>query len=914
MTGKSLVIVESPAKAKTIEKYLGPDYRVMASIGHIKDLPSSGLCIDVENDFAITYEVTKKDVVKSLREALKGSKSLFLATDEDREGEAIAWHLQSELRPKVPVRRMVFNEITKKAITEALEHTRDIDAGLVDAQEARRVLDRLFGYEVSPVLWRKVAPGLSAGRVQSPATRLVVQRELERMRFRSASYWDVRAKHGTTSPPFESTLASVDGKRVATGKDFDAQGKLTSEARLVGEAEARKLAAGLEGRPFTVGSLERRPYRSSPKAPFITSTLQQEGGRKLRLSAQQVMRLAQGLYERGFITYMRTDSTTLSETAVSAARAQIAELFGARFLPPQPRTYARKAKAAQEAHEAIRPAGDAFRTPESLQGELSGAELKLYELIWKRTIASQMTDAEGESVSVRLVAAAAGGERCEFAASGRTILFPGYLRAYVEGSDDPEAALDDQETPLPPLEQGAAVPVTALEASGHTTSPPARFTEASLVKKLEELGIGRPSTYASIIGALEAKYVWKKGQALVPDWVAFIVTALLEQAFDDLVDFAFTAEMEDDLDEIAARERKKLDFLSAFYFGSKSHAGLKKQVAQALDRIDPARLNRIVVGQDPAGVEILARVGRFGPYVRRGDDTAPIPSNLPPDELTVEKALEILAAPRGGKLLGNDPGSGLPVYLRSGRFGPYLQLGEAKDGEKPVKTQSLLRSMRPEAVMLDQALQLLALPRELGKGPDGRPVLACYGKFGPYLTMGDESRNLGSADDGVVLTIGLAEALEIFKQPKQFRGRGQPKPPLATFPEDAVSGKKVVLKEGRFGLYLTDGETNASLKRGDDPADLTPERVAEIMAERREYLASPEGQERAALRAARKGQRGGRAGRAAKVKPTAAAGEAPAKGVKAAKTSRSVKTPAEAPRKKAPTAARKPPARRKAGT
>ena len=912
MTGKSLVIVESPAKAKTIEKYLGPEFRVMASIGHIRDLPSSGLCIDVENDFAITYEVTKKDVVKSLREALKGSKSLYLATDEDREGEAIAWHLQSELRPRVPVRRMVFNEITKKAITEALEHTRDIDAGLVDAQEARRVLDRLFGYEVSPVLWRKVAPGLSAGRVQSPATRLVVQRELERMRFRSASYWDVRARHGTT-PAFESTLAAVDGKRAATGKDFDAQGKLTSEARLVGEAEARKLTAGLAGRPFTVGSLERRPYRSSPKAPFITSTLQQEGGRKLRLSAQQVMRLAQGLYERGFITYMRTDSTTLSETAIAAARAQIAELFGDRFLPPQPRTYARKAKAAQEAHEAIRPAGDAFRTPESLQGELSGAELKLYELIWKRTIASQMTDAEGESVSVRLLATAAGGERCEFAASGRTIVFPGYLRAYVEGSDDPEAALDDQETPLPPLEQGATVPVTSLEASGHTTSPPARFTEASLVKKLEELGIGRPSTYASIIGALEAKYVWKKGQALVPDWVAFIVTALLEQAFDDLVDFAFTAEMEDDLDEIATRERKKLDFLSAFYFGSRSHSGLQKQVAKALDRIDPAKLNRILIGEDPAGVEILARVGRFGPYVRRGEDTAPIPSNLPPDELTVEKALEILAAPRGGKLLGTDPASGLPVYLRSGRFGPYVQLGEAKDGGKPEKTQSLLKSMKPEAVTFQQALELLALPRELGKGPDGRPVMACYGKFGPYLTMGDESRNLGSADDGVVLTIRLAEALEIFKQPKQFRGRGQPKPPLATFPEDAVSGKKVVLREGRFGLYLTDGETNASLKRGDDPADLTAERVAELMAERREYLASPEGQERAALRAARKGQRGGRRGKAKAAAP-APVREAPARAGKAAKVSRSVKSAAGSPRSKAPRAARKAPAKRKAGT
>jgi DNA topoisomerase I len=889
MSATSLVIVESPAKAKTIEKYLGPGFRVLASIGHVVDLPSKGLCVDVENDFALTYEVTKPDVVKSLREALKGASTLYLATDEDREGEAIAWHLMDRLKPRVPVRRMVFNEITKKAIGEAVTQTRDLDQGLVDAQEARRVLDRLYGYEVSPVLWRKVQTGLSAGRVQSPATRLVVLRELERMRFRSASYWDLEARH-PTSPSFESTLVAVDGRRVASGKDFDEHGKLTSEARLLDEATARALAASLEGRPFSVRSLDRKPYRSSPKAPFITSTLQQEGGRKLRLSAQQVMRLAQGLYERGYITYMRTDSTTLSTTAVAAARAQIAELFGERFLPAQPRTYAKKAKNAQEAHEAIRPAGDAFRTPESLQGEVNGAELKLYELIWKRTIASQMADAEGESVSLKLEATGVGDEHCEFAASGRTIVFPGFLRAYVEGSDDPEAALDDQESPLPALSQGALVPVADIAPGGHATTPPARYTEASLVKKLEELGIGRPSTYASIMGSLAARYVWKKGQALVPDWVAFVVIALMEQHFGELVDYAFTAEMEDELDEIAARERAKLDFLKGFYAGDGKHSGLRRLVEQALEKADAAGLNNLLIGQDPQGVAINARVGRFGPYLKRGDDTAPIPDKLAPDELTVEKALEILSAPRGGRQLGADPATSLPVFVKSGRFGPYVQLGEAKDGEKPRKTQSLLKTMKPEAVTLPEALQLLALPRPLGRSPEGEEVLACYGKFGPYLTMGKESRNLGSDHDGVVLTITLEQALEIFRQPKQFRGRGAPRPPLATFPEDAVSGKKVVLKEGKFGLYLTDGETNASLKRGDDPAELTPERVAELMAERREYVASPEGQKKAALRAAKKGLRAARGAKAAKAGAAPKAAKAP-KAPKAPRPPRAPKAP-----------------------
>jgi DNA topoisomerase-1 len=887
MASKSLVIVESPAKAKTIEKYLGADFKVMASVGHVVDLPSSPLCVDVENDFALTYEVTKPKVIAELKAALANADALYLATDEDREGEAIAWHLLNRLKPKVPVHRMVFHEITKKAILEAVEQSRQIDEGLVDAQEARRTLDRLYGYEVSPVLWRKIGPKLSAGRVQSPAIKLIVERELERMRFRAGSYWNLTARH-PTSPAFTSTLTQVAGRRVATGKDFDEQGVLSSDARLLDEATARALTTGLEGRPFTVRSLERKGYRSSPKPPFITSTMQQEGGRKLRLSAQQVMRLAQGLYERGYITYMRTDSTTLSATALAAARAQIGELYGSKFLPASPRTYAKKAKNAQEAHEAIRPAGDAFRTPDSLQGELNGAELRLYDLIWKRTIASQMTDAEGESVSVKLDATAAGGERCEFSAGGRTILFPGYLRAYVEGADDPEAALDDQESPLPQLREGETVKVDALEPIGHVTSPPARYTEASLVKKLEELGIGRPSTYASIMGALASRYVWKKGQALVPDWVSFPVVALLQKHFTQLVDFAFTAEMEDDLDEVAGRERSRVDFLKLFYFGDAKHKGLKALV-ENLDPIDPVTINSIPIGFDSKGVLIEARPGRYGPYLKRGEETASIPGNLAPDELTVEMALKILSAPTGGRELGIDPATGLEVRVKSGRFGPYVQLapppgqavevvketaaskgkGKAKASEKakpekPVKTQSLLKSMDPATVTLAEALQLLALPRPLGLSPEGDEVRACYGKFGPYLTKGGDSRNLGGEEDRIALTITLDQALAIFAQPKQFRGRGAPRAPLKTFGEDPVSGKKIVLKDGKFGLYITDGETNATLKRGDQPEDMTVERAQELLAERREYVASPEGIEKAAIRAARKGGRGARVQKAAK--------------------------------------------------
>ena len=891
MAQKPLVIVESPAKAKTIGQFLGSNFKVMASVGHVVDLPSSGLCVDVENDFKLTYEVTKKDVIRELKEALKDASELYLATDEDREGEAIAWHLREQLKPKVPVKRMVFHEITRRAIQEAVENSRTIDMGLVDAQEARRTLDRLYGYEVSPVLWRKVKTGLSAGRVQSPSIRLIVQRERERMAFRSVSYWDLTAQH-PTSPAFRSTIYSVGGQRVASGKDFDEKGQLaTANAAWIDQARADALAEGLEGQAFTVKSLETRPYRSSPKPPFMTSTLQQEGGRKLNMSAQQVMRVAQGLYERGYITYMRTDSTTLSETALSAARAQVKELFGEKFLPDAPRQYTRKVKNAQEAHEAIRPAGEAFRTPKELEGELGPAEMKLYELIWKRTLASQMADAEGESVTLKLATSTKAGEAVEFSASGRTISFPGYLRAYVESSDEPDASRDDQESPLPVLKEGDVVPVSAIEPVGHTTSPPARYTEASLVKKLEELGIGRPSTYASIMGTLQAKYVWKKGQALIPNWEAFAVVKLMEKHFVDLVDLEFTKELEEDLDQIANAEREKVHFLKEFYWGDKKHLGLKKQVTQNIEKIDAAEINSIPIGTDPNGVEIVVKPGRYGPYLKRGEDTVSVPDALPPDELTVEKALALLSAPRGDTPIGVDPASGLNVYVKQGRFGPYVQLGEVTDDSKP-KTSSLFKHMKPEAVTLETALQLLSLPRVVGVAEDGETITAQNGRYGPYLTKGKESRNLGVENEQKLLTITLPEAIEIFKQPKQFRGRGPSKPAIIVG-KDPESGKDLQLKEGRFGWYITDGETYASLRKGDEPSELTLERALELMAQRREYLASPEGQAKAAARGAKKAGR-----RGAKKAPAAAKAENAEKAAKAP-AKKDVKTPPKTPTKPA---------------
>ncbi len=843
----ALVIVESPAKAKTIGKFLGDNFTVMASVGHVVDLPASGLCVDVDNDFKLTYEVTKKEVVRDLKDALKGASELYLATDEDREGEAIAWHLKEELKPKVPVKRMVFHEITKKAIQDAVDHSRDLNMGLVDAQETRRTIDRLYGYQVTHVVRLKVGQGLSAGRVQSPSIRLVVERELERMNFRSATYWDVSAQHAT-SPAFESTLYSVDGQRVASGKDFSDRGELTTvNSAWIDETKAKAISDGLKGESFKVKSLDTRPYRSSPKPPFMTSTLQQEGGRKLGMSAQQVMRVAQGLYERGYITYMRTDSTNLSETAIKAARTQVVELFGKDFLPDEPRLYARKVKNAQEAHEAIRPAGESFRTPQELATELISAEMKLYDLIWKRTLASQMTDAQGETVSLKLEAKTSQGQQVEFSASGRTITFKGYLQAYVEGSDDAEAA-DDQESPLPILKQGDDVPVAELEAKGHTTSPPARFTEASLVKKLEELGIGRPSTYASIMGKLQARFVWKKGQALIPNWVAFAVVKLMETHFADLVDFAFTAEMEEDLDKIANGDREKVDYLKQFYFGDKKHPGLQKLVGQNLENIDAASINSIPIGGADSGV--VVKPGKYGPYIKRGEDTVSVPDSLPPDEMTLERAQALLAAPKGDTPVGTDPATGLPVFVKTGRFGAYVVLGVVTDDFKP-KTASLFPNMKAENVTLEQALELLTLPRTLGKAEDGEDVLAQNGRYGPYITKGKESRNLGQGNEEKLLTMTMQEALEILAQPKQFRGRGQAKP-VTVVGKDPDSGKDLVIKEGRFGWYVTDGETNASLRKGDEPGDLTVDRALELMAARREYMASPEGQAKAAARGEKK--------------------------------------------------------------
>ena len=837
---KPLVIVESPAKARTIAGFLGSDFEVLSSVGHIRDLMPKGLSVDVDNGFKPTYEVypNKKDVLRGLKAALKNASELYLATDEDREGEAISWHLLEELKPKVPVKRMVFHEITRAAIEQAVENWREIDYGLVDAQEARRIVDRLVGYPVSGVLWRKVNGGLSAGRVQSPAVRLVVERERERMAFVQAGYWDLEAAF-PTDPAFTANLVALDGRKVATGKDFNSEGRATAgNVAVLDEAAARALATTLADAAFVVRRVEEKPFTSRPKPPFMTSTLQQEGGRKLRLSAAQVMRVAQGLYERGYITYMRTDSTTLSDTALRAARAQVTELYGADYLPPSPRVYSRKVKNAQEAHEAIRPAGDRFRAPAQLSNELSGNDLRLYDLIWKRTVASQMADATGRTVSVRIGATAAAAD-AEFAASGRTITFPGYMRAYVEGADDPEASLDDRETLLPSLAQGDSLPNPALEAKGHTTSPPARFTEASLVKRLEELGIGRPSTYASIMSTIQDRgYVWKKGTALVPTWTAFAVINLLEQHFGDLVDYAFTARLEDDLDEIAARHKDREPWLHAFWFGDGS-PGLKSLVDSAPDSIDAAAVNTILIGSDPDGVPVIVKPGKFGPYIKRGDDTCSVPTDIAPDEMTVDRALELLAAPSGDRDLGIDPESGLTVTAKAGRYGPYVQLGEmptdtkTKSKEKP-KTASLFKDMDLDTVTLEDAIRLFSLPRVVGVDPadeTGTEITAQNGRYGPYLKKGTDSRSIDS--ESQLFTITLEEALAVFAQPKRRRGQASAAP-LKELGPDPVSGQPVVVKDGRFGPYVTDGETNASLRKADSVDDITIDRAAELLADRRE--------------------------------------------------------------------------------
>jgi DNA topoisomerase I len=834
-----LVIVESPAKARTIEGYLGEGFVVESSVGHIRDLPERAadipeeykkekwarLGVDVEHDFAPLYIVDpdKKKKVGELKKLLKDADELLLATDEDREGEAIAWHLLEVLQPKVPVKRMVFHEITKDAINRALGETRAIDERLVNAQETRRILDRLYGYEVSPVLWKKITRGLSAGRVQSVATRLVVEREEERRRFRAASWWDIEATFDPES--FQARLVSVDGKRVAQGRDFGTDGALRNdEALQLDEDQARALADGLSSSAFAVSRREQKPYSRRPSAPFMTSTLQQEASRKLRYSAQTTMRIAQRLYENGYITYMRTDSTTLSESALTAARSQATELYGADYVPSAPRQYERKVKNAQEAHEAIRPAGDSFRLPKALQGELNRDEHALYELIWMRTIASQMKDAAGQTVSLRVSGTSSTGEHAEFGASGTVITFRGFLAAYEEGRDTDEAA-DDDERRLPNVSEGDALELVRLEPQGHETNPPARFTEATLVRTLEELGIGRPSTYASIIGTiLDRGYVFKKGTALVPSFLAFSVVNLLTSHFERLVDYGFTASMEDDLDRIASGEEDRNTWLHRFYFGDGS-PGLRDLVSD-LGAIDAREINSFDIGN---GIQL--RVGRYGPYLERGDERANLPDDLVPDELTVEKAEELMAQPSGERELGVDPATGRQVVARTGRYGPYItEVLDEGAKEKP-KTASLFKSMSLDTVTFEEALKLLALPRVLGAGEDGEEVTARNGRYGPYVQHGKETRSIESEDQ--LLTITLDEAKALLAQPRQRRGRGQAKPPLKELGPDPVSGKPMVVKEGRFGPYVTDGETNASLRPGDDPESLTVERAQELLADRR---------------------------------------------------------------------------------
>jgi DNA topoisomerase-1 len=842
---KRLVIVESPAKAKTIAGYLGKDFVVESSVGHIRDLPDSAaaipeqykgepwarLGVDVERDFEPLYVVDpdKRKKVSELRKLLADSDELLLATDEDREGEAIAWHLLQVLKPKVPARRMVFHEITREAIERALDETREVDQRLVDAQETRRILDRLYGYEVSPVLWKKIMRGLSAGRVQSVATRLVVERERERMRFVAAGWWDLLATYDPDS--FEARLVSVDGKRVAQGRDFGPDGQLRSEGALrLDEESARGLAGRLEGASFRVARVERKPYVRRPSPPFMTSTLQQEASRKLRLTAQTTMRVAQRLYENGYITYMRTDSTTLSESALAAARAQAASLYGPEYVPAEPRRYERRVKNAQEAHEAIRPSGDAFRTPQEVRGELSPDEQALYELIWMRTIASQMKDAAGQTVSLRVAGTSSAGEQAEFGASGTVITFRGFLAAYEEGRDEEGSAArngDADERRLPNLSEGDAVELRALEPQGHETTPPPRFTEATLVRTLEELGIGRPSTYASIIGTiLDRGYVFKKGTALVPSFLAFSVVGLLERHFGRLVDYDFTARMEDDLDRIAAGDEERTGWLRRFYFGTDGDEGLHELVSD-LGGIDAREINSIEIGDG-----IVLRVGRYGPFLESDGRRASVPDDVAPDELTVERARELLEQPSGDRSLGVDPETGRELLVRSGRYGPYVTEALPDGSSEKPRTASLFKSMSPETVTVEDALRLLRLPRVVGVAEDGEEVVARNGRYGPYVQKGSESRSLESEEQ--LLEIGLEEALALLAQPRRRRGQRQAAaPPLKELGPDPVSGKPIVLKEGRFGPYVTDGETNASLRRGDDPEAVTLDRAVELLAERR---------------------------------------------------------------------------------
>ncbi len=849
--GRRLVIVESPAKAKTIQGYLGPEYDVEASVGHVRDLatrasqlpddvrkqPWAKLAVNVDDRFQTFYlvDADKKSKIAELKKKLAAADELLLATDEDREGEAIAWHLLEVLKPRVPVRRMVFHEITQDAIRAAAADTRELDMKLVDAQETRRIVDRLYGYEVSEVLWKKIGrDARSAGRVQSVAVRLVVDRERERIAFRSAEYWDLDGLFDPGS--FSARLTSLDGTRVAAGRDFDDQGAVTtSGVAVLDEPTVRSLADALQGSQFTVRSVDEKPGTRRPSAPFMTSTLQQEASRKLRWGAQRTMRVAQGLYERGYITYMRTDSTTLSETALSAARAQAAQLYGADHVASAPRRYERKVKNAQEAHEAIRPSGDTFRTPAQVAGELRGDDFALYDLIWKRTVASQMADARVSTTTVRLGAQTAAGVDAEFAASGTVIVFAGFLAAYEEGTDeDRDSGAADDERRLPVLTAGQTLTVRALEPDGHRTNPPARYTEASLVRALEERGIGRPSTYASIMSTIvDRGYVWKKGSALVPSFLAFAVVRLLEEHFTDLVDYSFTARMEETLDLIAGGEVDRLSQLESFWRGGQSAGrqfpGLRELVGDLGD-IDA----RAIASFPIAGSDAVLRVGRYGPFLERGEEKASVPTDIAPDELTAARVDELLSMPSGDRPLGVDPATGHEVVAKAGRFGPYVTevLPDGSPKSAKPRTASLFKDMSLDTVTIEDALRLLSLPRVVGIDPsDGVEITAQNGRYGPYLSKGKDSRSLTSEDQ--LFTVGLDEALALYAQPKTRRGQAAAAPPLREIGVDPASGQQIVLKEGRFGPYVTDGEVNASLRRADDPATISLERAADLLAEKR---------------------------------------------------------------------------------
>ncbi|SDS17814.1 type I DNA topoisomerase [Actinopolymorpha singaporensis] len=920
--GPRLVIVESPAKAKTIAGYLGRGYVVESSVGHIRDLPGGAaevpakykkepwarLGVNVDEGFAPLYVVPadKKPTLRRLKDLMSDAGAVYLATDEDREGEAIAWHLLDELKPKVPVHRMVFHEITPEAINQAVSNPRQINDNLVDAQETRRILDRLYGYEVSPVLWKKVMPRLSAGRVQSVATRMVVDRERERIAFRTATYWDLVAEldAGETKDPRTVTvrLVNLDGRRVAQGRDFASDGTLKPAARdtvvHLDQAQADALKSGLGESTFTVRGVESKPYRRSPYAPFRTTTLQQEAARKLGFGAARTMQVAQRLYENGHITYMRTDSITLSETAVSAARAQVRQLFGADYLPEKPRVYQSKVKNAQEAHEAIRPSGDRFRTP--AETGLRGDEFRLYELIWMRTVASQMRDAEGRSVTLRVGARTADGRDAEFTASGKVITFHGFLKAYVEGVDDATTETDSAERRLPDVVEGDTLVATRIDADGHETKPPARYTEATLVRELEEREIGRPSTYASILGTILGRgYIYKKGQALVPTWVAFAVVRLLEEHFSHLVDYNFTASMEDALDEIARGGSDMQTWLARFYFGAPGEGtangggapggptggngvalqadGLKSLVTE-LGEIDAREISTFPIGDNGTG-PVVVRVGRYGPYVEDAEgNRANVPEDLPPDELTLDKAKELLTQPAGlERELGTDPETGHPVVAKAGRFGPYVTEVLPEDAPKSAKprTASLFKSMNLDTVSFEEALRLLSLPRSLGDDPDsGEEIVALNGRYGPYVKKGTDSRSLGSEEE--LFTVTLEQAVELFKQPKT-RGRRAAAAPLRELGDDPETGKPVVVKDGRFGPYVTDGETNATLRKDDDVESISLDRAADLLAEKRAKGPAPKRAKKAAKKTAKKAAKKATAGAGAAKATAAGARKAAAK-------------------------------------